>query len=349
MKTKKINPILFMLTTMILSSCGFFDQEKENPQDSQVQTDEKKQPQDEKTKESHVGLSNLGNTCFMNAALQVLFHTKSLLKVFDHFKNNPGSYNKKASKENIEFFTALHQTFIQYQKTANNTSFEPLEISAATKKILGLNRNCEQEDAHEFLNQTINKVIQVLPESLYKDFHQDIHVQTKEKLNYSNANPDSIKLKEENPILELSLGEQEDPDKTLYLDELVKNYFATEQFTDDQDVSIRKEKEIIKTANFLSLKLIREKFNLADSSDDYKSTAISYPQTLFLPSQKNPSQKLQLQAIICKSGNAQKGHYWSYVKLANKWHLFNDSQVKEVSEEEALKQEELIVMAFYQG
>ena len=50
---------------MILSSCGFFDQEKKNPQAPQVQTDEKKQPHDEKTKESHVGLSNLGNTCFI--------------------------------------------------------------------------------------------------------------------------------------------------------------------------------------------------------------------------------------------------------------------------------------------
>lgn len=41
-------------------------------------------------------------------------------------------------------------------------------------------------------------------------------------------------------------------------------------------------------------------------------------------------ENLDLVGIICQSGAADRGHYFSYNKINNKWYLFNDDEVSEV-------------------
>jgi hypothetical protein len=91
-----------------------------------------------------VGLSNLGNTCFMNSVLQCLAHTPALVHAI---QSNPSAADRL-----VESFKSLLQTLHQRDRSAVAPNHFKKEIGARAPYFAGY----QQHDAQEFLRYLVD-------------------------------------------------------------------------------------------------------------------------------------------------------------------------------------------------
>jgi ubiquitin C-terminal hydrolase len=102
------------------------------------------------TNDLHVGLDNVGNTCFMNCIAQCIIH---LDEIMDIIKNSPRLQDSNVAKSLFDLYISMGQT---HQKSLDTTAFKiTCDINFPTLCQAG---NQSQEDAFEFLMALLEKI-----------------------------------------------------------------------------------------------------------------------------------------------------------------------------------------------
>lgn len=268
-----------------------------------------------------VGFKNMGNTCYFNSALQLLFNcnffTKLILK--NNFDNN--------------FLKGYNQTLKDYFSLTTKT-LGPRIIKSFINNEYSQFNNFDQCDSHEVLVclfDLLEKNINSLDNNLLKDYkNKDLfkklfYNQISSNIECQESNENFIKH-EYDIFLSLPIPNKEN----LNLEDCFNEYFKKEKLDNDNKyfneklnkyVSATKQLDITNSSKYLFIILKRfnnlnQKINInIDFNYNYIINNFNY----------------KLIGFIVQIGFANGGHYISVINRNNKWYICNDDKINEVN------------------
>lgn len=272
------------------------------------------------------GLSNLGNSCFMNASLQCLTQIQPLVNLIFN------SGVKNGDKERLVFrlFEEHLKNYYAPSKSGNFNSFSPSGLFRNMKKINFRMVPGRQHDAHEFALGVLGAVeehyrkekrSQLFEAAFGGKLVSDI---TCSKCKHVSSSYESM--------LSLSL----DINKARNINEALKDFFKPDFLVKENKykcekckvkVEAKKQYRIEQAPNVVILHLKRFNYmgrKISKSVEFQEQMAM----TEFEKNRpKNPN-KYELIGIVEHLGSSLgAGHYVSYVKSGGKWFSCNDSSV----------------------
>ena len=103
-----------------------------------------------------LGLQNLGNTCFMNAALQCLAHTHGLQK---YFRTCSHAYNTKGQNSRQKLLMAFAHWFKRdWEKSTSANYHAPEDILRSVQQLNPTFTGYSQQDSQEFLRCVLDNM-----------------------------------------------------------------------------------------------------------------------------------------------------------------------------------------------
>jgi len=248
------------------------------------------------------GLQNMGNTCFINSALQVLFNCPKLVHIIINGDN-----------ENL---TKYKQTFEDYFRETTNT-LGPYILYKRYQKINSNYLGISQEDAHEYLTFIIDDIDELGKDIDVKNLFK---ISLISKVNCEECDNFSQVIISEK-ILSLSI------DNCQSLDDCFKKLYKKESLDDDnkwfcdkcnKKVCSNKKIYIDKISKYFIICLNR--FIFENNNIIKNKNNITFPKNIF--------NKYELRGIIYHMGSINGGHYiCSITRDGNNWFLIDDTNI----------------------
>jgi len=316
-------------------------------------------------KKGFCGLSNLGNTCFMNSILQCINNTTPLLKfMFSEDLNE----NLNNSKEEYGFIVELKNVMTKLWQT--NSVFSPDDFLKDVHRLSTQKNRSEftgygQNDSQEFLQF----LLEMLHNGLAKDVSIEIEGRAKTKFDdLAHKAYTSFKEFFENdysPILKLFYGQYFTYLETKTSDKYIKSYSfepfnmlslempseggnlytCLDNFVKPEVIINEGDKKIKKTVHFWSLPDVLIIFLKRYNNDLEKvDSLVEFPidnldMSHYIKGYDPETYQYSLYAICNHGGGLGGGHYWAYVKnLDNNWYKFNDNVVSTLSKDKIISE-----------
>ncbi|KAK3922217.1 Ubiquitin carboxyl-terminal hydrolase 36 [Frankliniella fusca] len=264
------------------------------------------------------GIQNLGNTCFISATLQLLFHCEPLLKVL------------KAAAPLADAKTITKELITAYDEYCNGNVLVPSELVKVVTGVLPRYRSGRQYDAEEFLNFLLQHISGEFEECA-RTFQATMNV----KVTCQECHFVSVTT-EEPVMLSTSIS------MCRSVQDCVKYYFQEECVSDykcvacSKKVSAIKAYELTKAPDVLLIQLKRftadgkKVSNVVRQNMRLKASEVGYD---------------FVGAISHLGASGASGHYVATVKVADKLIHFDDDK-KTVSSMQKLNKEQAYVVMY---
>ncbi|PIN10990.1 Ubiquitin-specific protease [Handroanthus impetiginosus] len=312
--------------------------------------------------ERYFGLVNFGNTCYANSVLQALYFCVPFREhLLEYYSNNK---NQGEVDENL--LTCLAELFSQISMQKKVTGvIAPKRLVYRVRKDNEIFRGYSHQDAHEFLNYLLNKIVEILEKESHKvtcaetsSVEGVVSGPTNGHINSVKKEPlvtwvhknfqgtltnetrclrcETVTARDET-FLDLSLDIEQNSSITSCL----KNFCSTEtlnaadKFFCDKCRSLQeaqKRMKIKKPPRILVIHLKRFKYYL--HLHKKLSYRVVFPLELKLSNtEEDTDSEYSLFAVVVHVGiGPNHGHYISLVKSHNHWLLFDDENVEIIDE-----------------
>ena len=298
------------------------------------------------------GLPNIGNTCYMNSALQILFHTPHFIKEI------------KSTTEKDKLIDAILGVYNQKDTTDNLVKIKKIIEPKKWNKY-------EAGDSFRFFSSLIGELRKIILRI----------VEDEDDEKFLHFEPESLNQEEVNNIK----NEQWNEYSTKYVSGSFNNMFGYALYARRRDDNLKQEHFHYNAYDVLEIPASKYN-NLANGLDGifwntthnlkkkkhficylpavfpvmimratlgsgYCSKKFSFPEQLDLEKfvdkdiVNTNNFKYNLYGVIEKQGKSKdSGHYYSIIKVGDKWYKFSDSSVKKC---ELIKESDRVCGLFY--
>ncbi|XP_056131110.1 ubiquitin carboxyl-terminal hydrolase 48 [Lampris incognitus] len=291
-----------------------------------------------RNKNTFVGLTNLGATCYVNTFLQVWFHNLELRRSLYLCHNSraqehniDSDYEPQSICEHLQYLFALLQN-------SNRRYIDP----SGLVKALGLDTG-QQQDAQEFSKLFLSLLEDTLSKQKNPSLHNVIQQQFCGQFSYVTVcNQCGRASPLPSRFYELELNIQGHKNLTECVTEFLKeekldgdNRYFCENCQSKQNATRRIKLHSLPPT--LNLQLMRFVFDRQTGHKKKLNTFISFPEQLdmgpFLEGKQDQKCVYELSAVLIHRGvSAYSGHYIAHVRDArtSDWYKFNDEEIEKM-------------------
>ncbi|CAI0436931.1 unnamed protein product [Linum tenue] len=310
------------------------------------------------------GLTNLGNTCFINAILQCFTHTVPLVKAL---RSHNHSLPCDRGSDGFCVLDALRD-HIECSLNSSGDTIAPRSLFDNLSCISSLFQKYHQEDAHEFLQCLLDRLERCCSDPNAAEgsssseaeniVHQIFGGRLVSKLKCCSCGHFSDKYE---PLIDLSL-EIEEVDS---LHDALESFTKVEKIEDPETKltcdsckeKVTMEKQLMLDRAPLVTTLHLKRFKTDGHSVEKIGKHIEFPLELDLvpysshDQNDNEGLKYQLYGVVVHNGfSPTSGHYFCYIRSSpGKWHKLDDSRVTECREEIVLSQVAYLLLYAREG
>ncbi|XP_035770027.1 ubiquitin carboxyl-terminal hydrolase 48 isoform X1 [Neolamprologus brichardi] len=289
-------------------------------------------------KNTFVGLTNLGATCYVNTFLQVWFHNLELRRSLYQCQNSraeehdtESDYEPQSICEHLQYLFALLQN-------SNRKYIDP----SGLVKALGLDTG-QQQDAQEFSKLFLSLLEDTLSKQKNPNLRNVIQLQFCGQFSYVTVcNQCGRSSALPSRFYELELNIQGHKSLTECVTEFLKeekldgeNRYFCETCQSKQNATRRIKLHSLPPT--LNLQLMRFVFDRQTGHKKKLNSFISFPEQLdmgpFLEDKQDEKCVYELSAVLIHRGiSAYSGHYIAHVKDARTgdWYKFNDEEIEKM-------------------